>query len=213
MSTLYVLAITRDTPRAFEFEGHVIEFAPADAVVAAFERVSHCPQMSEAALRMQHALVLRIAGEVNEILPVRFGAFLDRVELERILNMRRDAIQQALDIVRGRVQMTIRIRGDSARVAAAPQTHDALSGTAYLQARLTAARPPMPPAALAASAAVRHLVVDQRSDSRGDGAAAIYHLIDRGSVREYRALVAGVAPTAAVSGPWPPFAFTPDLWS
>lgn len=212
MSTLSVLAITRDTPPAFEFEGHFIEFARAGSVAAAFERMSQRPQISEAALRMQHELVLRIAGQVNEILPVRFGAFLDRVELERILDMRRDAIHQALDTVRGRVQMTIRIRGSSPR-AVAPQTLDARPGTAYLHARLAAARPPMPPAALAASALVRHLVVDERSDSRGELAAAVYHLIDRGSVREYRELLAGAAQTAAVSGPWPPFAFTPDLWS
>jgi hypothetical protein len=212
MSTLSVLAITRDTPPAFEFEGHFIEFAPAGGVVAAFERVSQRPQISEAALRMQHELVLHIAGQVNEILPVRFGAFLDWVELERILDMRRDAIQQALDFVRGRVQMTIRIRGGPARVAVAPQTLDARTGTAYLHARLAAARPPMPAAALSASALVRHLVVDERFDSRGE-ATTIYHLIDRGSVRQYQQLLAGVAPTADISGPWPPFAFTPDLWS
>jgi hypothetical protein len=213
MSTLYVLAITRDTPQAFEFDGHLIEFAPVGGVVAAFERVAQRPSISEAALRMQHQLVLRIAGEVNEILPVRFGAFLDRAELERVLTMRRDAIRQALDLVRGRVQMTIRLSGEASQAPAAPQSRGALTGTAYLEGRRAAAHPPRPPAALAVSAAVRHLVLDERSDSRGPE-SALYHLIDRNHVAEYHQLLAGVASsTTAVSGPWPPFAFAPDLWS
>jgi hypothetical protein len=65
MSTLYVLAITRDTPQPFEFDGHLIEFAPVGGVVAAFERVAQRPSISDAALRMKHKLVLGFAGELN----------------------------------------------------------------------------------------------------------------------------------------------------
>ena len=215
MSALYVFALTREAPAGFEFDGRLIEFIAVKGAVAAIERNASRPTVSEAALRMQHEIVLQIAARVDEILPVRFGASVDEPELEQLLTRRQSAIQGALDLVRGRVQMTIRIRDRELadQVAGVRQSVAAATGTAYLEARRAAAVRPSPAAAIAATEAVRHLVAAERHDSTRPPAWSIYHLIDRGRVRDYLAALSGVElASMAVSGPWPPFAFAPDLW-
>jgi len=216
MSAIYVFALTRDIAAPFEFDGHRIEFIAFSGLGAAVERGVERPQVSEAALRTQHEIVMRISTYVDEVLPARFGAFVDDRELDQLLAMRRDVIQQALDLVHGRVQMTIRmregsgaaVRPDGAGFAAAT------SGTAYLEARRAAAVQTLPPNAASMTAAVRHLVAAERSErGQGRSAASVYHLIERRDVTQYRAALSSVESSViTVSGPWPPFAFAPDLW-
>ncbi len=216
MSALYVFALTRDVAAPFEFDGHRIEFVGFSGFGAAVERVPGRPQLSEAALRTQHEIVMRISTYVDDLLPARFGAFVDDRELGEILAIRREVIQEAFDLVHGRVQMTIRIQ-ESAPAAGRPDVADAgavTSGTAYLEARRAAAAHTVPPGAASMTAAVRHLVDAERSENgRGRTAASIYHLIERRHVNEYRAALSSVQSSIiTVSGPWPPFAFAPDLW-
>jgi hypothetical protein len=216
MSALYVFAITGDRPAGFEFERHQVEFIPVSGVVAAVERSASRPTPSEAALRIQHEIVLQIAARVDGILPVRFGASVDERELAQLLAVRHAAIKDALDLVRGRVQMTIRIRNQASvePVAGARQSGAAATGTAYLEARRAAAVQSLPAEAAAATRAVRHLVAAERHDGTRPPAWSVYHLIERGRVCDYRAALSHAADTgsATVSGPWPPFAFSPDLW-
>ena len=46
---------------------------------------------------------------------------------------------------------------------------------------------------------------------------SIFHLIDSADVREYRAAINGVrlpeGERVSVTGPFPPFAFAPELWT
>jgi hypothetical protein len=213
MRALYVFAITRDRSPAFEWEGHRVECAAVGAAVVFFERTAERPRISEARLRLQHDIVLHIAATVNEVLPVRFGAFVDRAELEAILNTRGEAIQRALNEVSHRVQMTVRVRDGAAHPAETAPALVGTSGTAYLERRRADVRRPMSRAALAVSTLVRHLVVRERFEANGDRPAAIYHLIHRDDVTEYQKLLSTLpAATTTVSGPWPPFAFAPDLW-
>jgi hypothetical protein len=215
MSALYVFAITRQAPAGFERDGRFIEFIAVTGAVAAIERNASRHALSEAALRIQHDIVLQIAARVDEILPVRFGAFVDEQELGQLLTLRQSAIQGALDLVRGRVQMTIRIRDQepAEQLAGVPQSGAAAPGTAYLEARRAAAVRPLPAAAIAATQAVRGLVVSERHDRTRPPAWSIYHLIERGRVRDYLAALSKAEfASMTVSGPWPPFAFAPDLW-
>jgi hypothetical protein len=216
MSALYVFALTREVAAPFEFDGHRIEFIGFSGLGAAVERVAGRPQVSEAALRTQHEIVMHISTHVDDLLPARFGAFVDDRELEEILAIRREVIQEALDLVHGRVQMTIRIR-ESAPAVGRPDvvgSGAATSGTAYLEARRAAAVHAVPPGAASMAAAVRHLVAAERSQNgQGRSAASIYHLIERRHVNQYRAALSSVqSSVVTVSGPWPPFAFAPDLW-
>src|SRR4029078_8931211 len=103
MSALYVFALTRDVADPVEFEGHQIEFIGVSGLGAAVERVTTRPQVSEAALRTQHEIVMRISTHVDDLLPARFGAFVDDRELEEIVAIRRTHIAEALDPLPGRV--------------------------------------------------------------------------------------------------------------
>jgi hypothetical protein len=215
MSALYVYALAGRSAAPFAAHGHRIEFVEFGDVHAAVERSGERPAVSEAALRIQHEIVIRISASVEDALPVRFGARLEEEELGQLVAMRRDVIQRALDLVRGRVQMTVRIRGEEATDdrAAAP-TPAAATGTAYLEARRAAAARPLTPTAMAVAAAVRHLAVSEKVDGPTDRTSTtMYHLIDKHRVDEYNdALSSLQSSTLTVSGPWPAFAFAPDLW-
>jgi hypothetical protein len=158
---------------------------------------------------------MRIFERVDGVLPVRFGAWIDERELNEVVRIRKAAIQAALNLVRGRVQMTVRFRA-----APAPLLEDSPnlaavggSGTAYLQARRNAERM-LPAEAQAITSAVRDLVVAERaSPSSRRSQPTLYHLIARDSVAQYRAATAALrSPALSISGPWAPFAFAPDLW-
>ncbi len=117
--------------------------------------------------------------------------------------------------------MTVRLFDAEAHAAAMPLAHagaGAASGTEYLQARRQAAVRALPEAVADVTAAVKDIVAGERSEAgQGRVAATVYHLVDRAAVDKYRKRLAGIPSrpgrqTLRVSGPWPPFAFGPDLW-
>jgi hypothetical protein len=198
----------------FVVEGRRIEFIKVENLFAAIDRRQKPPTVSEAELRSQHEAVTAIFSRVDDLLPVRFGAWIERRELTEVVARQKTAIVDALELVRGRVQMTIRF------VARSPAArHDRRSGgrpetgTAYLQRRRNM-EPLMPPAATPMKIAVRELVVAERvNPGSARGAASLYHLIARHSVAAYMAaMLPFQSETVTVSGPWPPFAFAPDPW-
>jgi hypothetical protein len=220
MSTVYVFGLVDAKAGGFTEAGHRIEFVPAGAVYAAVERLGERPAVSEEALRAQHRIVERIAAKVEAVLPARFGSLVDLEELERVVALRREAIRDALELVRGRTQMTVRLLDGVARAPVAARGHrgaEAASGTEYLQARRQAGVRVLPPAVAAVTAAVRDIVAAERSEA-GEGrvAATVYHLVAHTGVQRYRKRLAAVQPgdqqTLSISGPWPPFAFVPELW-
>jgi hypothetical protein len=214
---LYVYALLAARMPAPRVRRHTIEILEVDRLFAAVERVTTAPALTEAALRDQHRIVLRLSSETDAILPARFGALMDQDELERVVRLRRAALRTALRQVRGRQQMTVRVFGP------APARRGALvaaSGTDYLLARARSSRAFLPPLARAICRAVRPLAVLERVDpGRGGVQATMHHLIQRDSIQRYLDLVDATVsarespPAVAVSGPFPPFAFTPDLWS
>jgi hypothetical protein len=162
-------------------------------------------------------VVVELGRRCEAILPVRFGAWIEPAELERLVEAREPIIRRALKHVRHREQMTVRIFGEDERpVMPAPA---AVTGTAYLESRRAATTPRLTPLATAIRTAVVGLAVEERIDAgRGRLQLALHHLVDRGRSDDYEARVAGVisrsqtADTVVVSGPWPPFAFAPELW-
>jgi hypothetical protein len=227
MSVTYVYAIVdpratsgraeKSGSRLIKVGDHRIQVISVGAVHAAVEQIDDVPAVSEDSLRSQHQLVVALGQRFDAILPVRFGATIERAELERLLNVRQKALRQALDAVRGREQMTVRIFGAEAARPAAPDQR--VTGTAYLSSRRRAARVVVPPAGTRIRRAVQPLLARERIDpGRGRVRATLHHLITRGQAAEYTALVnqsLGEATSpgdVVVSGPWPPFAFTPDLW-
>jgi hypothetical protein len=210
MNAVYVFALADRITPPFTIGGHRLEFLDVGGVYAAIERCTDRPPISEAALHGQHAVVLALSERLDAVLPARFGAWLDPGELKDLVANQVGDIREALDLVRGRVQMTIRFpavssAGEEAATAAA-------SGTDYLERRRQASRR-VPAVAKQVSEAVRHLVVAERTAPGNRTGPAIYHLIERGRIADYLAIAsAGLPSGATVTGPWPAFAFTPELW-
>lgn len=203
-------------PRSMRIARRRIELVSVGPLWAAVEQLERPPELSEGSLRSQHDVAVALARRFDAILPARFGAVLDRLELERVVKARRRRIQRAFDAVRGRAQMTVRIFGaETPALGRARRPH---TGTLYLQSRRQAARVPLPASAFAIRRAVRPLVERERVDAgRGQVRATLHHLIVRGRAAEYRSLVRRVIEKqpfeddVAISGPWPPFAFAPVL--
>ena len=167
---------------------------------------------TEDALREQHAIVTALAEKVDPLLPARFGSRVTLATLDASLRPSIDAVLAALDRVRGRRQMTVRLIGPPAPPA---QRRPGRTGTAYLTERRAAHS--VPPEAEPLCAAVDRFVVERRvQPGRGGIRTTLFHLISRDHVDQYvaaaEAASASIAPwRAVVSGPWPPFAFAPEL--
>ena len=213
---LYVFALSRASARVPAAIGrHRLERIAIGGIAAIAERRASMPILSERTLRDQHRVVVALHRHADALIPVRFGALLERAELERIVRLRRPALSRALARVRGRSQMTI--RAIAARPAAGLAASAMTSGTAYLASRARAVRPAVPAPAEAVRQAVRALVAAESIEAgRGGVGVAINHLIrtrdaDAYIVRAQRAVTGDQAETLTLSGPWPPFAFAPEI--
>lgn len=213
---VYVYALMDDRAGVRRIRGRRIEIVDVAGFQVGIERRSRPPALSEAALRVQHEIVMRLGRRAAATMPVRFGTFVGEDELEAILRRRRGTLRAALDAVSGRAQMTLRFFGGTKPHV--PRPPAAQSGTAFLHARRAAARPPISPEARAIQRALRTLVRAERIDGpRGAVALTMHHLVDCSSVALYRERLRSAAaqhPKGAalkVSGPFPPFAFAPEL--
>jgi hypothetical protein len=186
--------------------GRQLRTVSVDGVHVVCQRRPERPRASEAELRAQHALILELAGRVRTILPVRFGTLLEAAELRRVVRAHENEIRQAMDLVRDRVQVTIRVTGRRpAPLAGRPAT-----GRAYLESRRRAGSPRLPKAVAAVLASVAHLAVDERREpGAGPLLATVYHLVAVEDMSRYLRLVAQRPRSMTVTGPWPPFAFAP----
>jgi hypothetical protein len=186
------------------------------------------------ALRGHDAVVRRIARVAPAVLPVRFGTVIDSDRaLAALLDGWSEELRKALTLVHRHDQMTLRLftlagaaapleqrpddipQADEADNAAEAATHP---GTAYLTRRaraqaLAESAPELEPLRggftdlIAAERIVRH---DQRPM-----VLTAYHLIPRDAATAYRRLLrrhaGALGHRVVVSGPWPPYAFVPEL--
>jgi hypothetical protein len=227
MSVQYVYALVeprrrqevrRRAPTRIRVQNRTIRLVQVGFVLAAVEELDAAPELTEATLRAQHRVVLRLARRFDAVLPARFGAAVEATALEAVVKRHESAIRSAFDTVRGREQMTVRLFG--ARSAAADDSGTGGgSGRTYLQARRLARQVRLSASARRIRRAVRPLVRQELVEpGRGLIEATLHHLIERSRVAEYRSLVGEAlhegrsGGEVVVSGPWPPFAFTPGLW-
>ena len=210
MAALYVYALTDEPVETRSVGDRIIESVPIDAVFAVCERRTLPPALSETELRRQHAIVLRLAESVSAIRPARFGSLVDEAELAAMIRGRADVVRNALEHVRGKAQMSLRI---AAPKKAGSDTEPPVSGRAYLQRRRKQTHPDVPEGARAVLESVRKLVVEERTRAATSNIVTIYHLIRRQDVEVYQKHFAphrGIG--VDLTGPWPPFAFVPELW-
>jgi hypothetical protein len=207
---LYVFAFTDTDLGSWTSRRRVLRTVDVGVGFAICERRERPPELADDALREQHSLVLEIARRARATLPVRFGALLDRRTLVELGRQHEAELRQSLETVRDRAQMTIRVLGRRAPLAAAP----AASGREYLESRRHALAPQLPETARELLDRLHPLVVRERlDDGRGGLLATVYHLIGKHDVDAYRGAAQQVTGEGLiVTGPWPPFAFTPRIW-
>lgn len=221
MSRLYVYAVVDATAKGRLGRGLVgepLRLVRCGTVVAAVGDVDVAPAVTPANLRAHDATVRRLARHVDALLPARFGSLVDdEATLREALEPRAAELGEALRLVAGCEQMTLRVYG-GARPTDETAAEDAPPGVGpgsrYLAARLRARRvPEIEPL----RRALRGLVRAERAERHATRPliASVYHLIPRGRTRAYRAALLRTRRdlgevTVRASGPWAPYAFAPE---
>jgi hypothetical protein len=222
-SFLYLYAIVDEEPAAPLGEGIAGEplrlvrrgRIPAAVVSDLGER----PRPDAELLKRQDAVVRRLAEIFAALLPARFGeTFADEGELAEQIGPRAEDLAAALVLVRGCVQMTLRVFGEPLAV---PESADEVAGgpgTRHLEARRrererSRSLPEIDPL----REILRPLLRAERMERHGAGQllGTAYHLVPRGQTDAYlAALETGKerlgGHRVAASGPWPPYAFAPE---
>jgi hypothetical protein len=220
----YVYALLAEPPRGDAGAGlgaEPLRFVPIDGVLAAVGDMASPPPVSATTLRAHDAVVRRLAAAVDAILPVRFGTLLDgETALADAIAGRASRLREALALVAGREQMTLRVFGEPAPTDdRAPAVASELGpGARYLEGRRRQARRDADVPELAPLRPHLAGLVRAEQAQRHDAPpllASVYHLVDRGRAAAYVGAVAAgadaLAPTRAIaSGPWPPYAFAPE---
>src|SRR5439155_281907 len=114
VSDVYVYALLGEAPHPDAGAGLCAEplrVVRVGDLVAAVGEMAERPPVSEATLRAHDAVIRRLAGAVDAILPVRFGSLLSESGLADLLTARGRELREALALVAGREQMTLRLLG------------------------------------------------------------------------------------------------------
>jgi len=172
-------------------------------------------------LRRHDAVVRRLHGAVDALLPVRFGtALADEQTLAEEIEPRGDELRTALELVAGCYQLTLRVFGvpaplDAPVVDVAPS---AGVGTRYLTARLRAeTQARTVPEIAPLREGLGRLVRAERAERHDTPPllASVYHLVRAVDADAYDAAFDAALPRLTGirltrSGPWAPYAFAPE---
>lgn len=223
---LYLYALLSREPREYPgigIRGESLCVLPSGNLFAVVSEMTGVPPLQEWSIRGHERTVRRLAESVEAILPARFGSVMpDEHALVKLVESREAELRQALALVEGREQMTLRVYGEGhpARKTAVEEVEALGPGARYLArkmrasereqviAELEAVRPELAPF-VRAERIQRH--------STPPLLASVYHLIERGQSTRYIAALEGGArgdpPVRfTASGPWPPYAFARWEW-
>jgi hypothetical protein len=221
-SLLYLYALVDEEPMGPLGEGLAGEplRLARDAISAVVGDLPERPKPNRETLERQDAVVRRLAGAFGAILPARFGeVFADERALAVRLEPRAAEVAAALALVRGCVQMTLRVFGEPEALLDPEPEPAGGPGTRYLADRRRAGeRARSLPEIDLLREALRPLLRAERIERHEGGGPLLgtaYHLIPRAQTAAYldvleaeRARIGGRR--VAASGPWPPYAFAPE---
>jgi hypothetical protein len=224
---VYVYAVCDSSPAGLDAVRGIGERRPSArghaGVAAVFSETERgaTPPTAENVWRHEQ-VVERLMGD-QAVLPARFGTVLaDTGALDEVLAHNLDRLTEALNRVRGCVELGVRVLAPPKQATAA--THDVATGRSYLQSRLEADRARRHDEAQAAGVASR-LHEQLRAGAR-DGTMRVLpspqflmtgaYLVPRRRAENFRRRVvdAGrVDPALRLlcTGPWPPYHFVPKL--
>lgn len=220
---IYLYALV-DEPAAGPLDpgiaGEPLRLLPAGEILAVVGDLAERPHPDRPALEKQEAVVRRLAEQFSALLPARFGeAFPDAAALADRLAPRGAEVAEALALVRGCVQMTLRVFGEPEPAVEVPEVAGTGPGARYLAARRreqerSRSLPEIEPLRDLLRPLVRAERV-QRHESAGPLLGTAYHLVARGQSDAYLAALEGASRRiggrrVAATGPWPPYAFAPE---
>jgi hypothetical protein len=186
----------------------------AGCLVAA-ERRADVPPVELGALNRHHAVVARLWNDTPAVLPVRFGTLLAGAEIAEALEDKDEELAEAFDLVRGRAQFSWRAtHRHRAPAAATIQRPEPMSGAEYLRRAARASTPP--PRFAPIRRRLKPFITTERYQPSGSALPeTLYHLVDRESIDAYLAAASRIPSSAssapALSGPFPPYAFVPEI--
>ena len=228
----YVFALVDAVPKGTPGKGLTgnLSLREVPGGLAVVERRADVPPMEFGTLQKHQAVVARLCERVPAILPVRFGTLLEGEEIEEVLQERDDEIAEAFSVVRRRVQFTWRRTKDTKEAKETKEQRtkehrtkervrdprgEAETGTEYLLRAARAKSPAPPPAFRALRSKVAPLVAAERyQPAAAQLPASLYHLVDRSAIERYEVIgeaIAHASPGLRMSGPFPPFAFAPEI--
>jgi hypothetical protein len=197
--------------------GEPLRLVRCGAVSAVVGEPGDPPRPDRGSLQAQDAVVRRLAERFSALLPARFGeAFADEAALMDRIAGQGSGIAEALTLVQGCVQMTLRVFGDPEPPV---ETADpgAGPGTRYLEARRqererARSLPEIEPLRETLRPLLRAERIERQEAGRLLGTA--YHLVPRERTGAYLAVLEQAGGEIggrkiAASGPWPPYAFGP----
>jgi Gas vesicle synthesis protein GvpL/GvpF len=212
--TLYLYALVEPPARLPDSPGlddSTLSVEPLGALDAVVSRLAALPSAQSEDHVLAHARVVDELASLNDaVLPVRFGrTYGDASALRDAVNARGDEFREALDRVRGCVELGLRVlAGTADRTLAAPE-----SGREYLRARLDERQRgerladdlDAPLAALSRAATRSVLATPQLVLSAA-------YLVPRDELDEFRRAVGSVQSrhpelSVACTGPWAPYSF------
>ena len=214
----YVFALVDDMPTGTPGTGLTgpLGIRRVGSILAVVERRADVPPAEFGTLQRHQAVVSDLAARVPAILPVRFGTLLDTDALEEVLGEREEDVADGFDLVRGRVQFTWRlkhVRGPGSEVRG-PKS-DVRSGTDYLRRAARLMKPPAPAVWRPIRSKLKPLVAAERyQPATASAPESLYHLVARTDATSYQRLgdeLASAGRKMLLTGPFPPFAFTPEL--
>jgi gas vesicle protein GvpL/GvpF len=199
--SLLLYAVCAKRPRALAGKrgtlGEPLSAIACGDLVAVVGKVASTPPLDASTLRAHEAVVRALAKSVDAILPARFGTLVpDAARVATLVAERREALEDALALVAGREQMTLRVFG-AAHDRALPPPARAVTrggvGTRYLAARRADDRRARAlPEIDWLRPAIKRFVRAERVERHRTPplVASVHHLIPRGRAADYLAAVA-----------------------
>ena len=169
---------------------------------------------------LAHAAVVRSVLDQTTPLPFRFGTLVTQQQLENYVTTGRDALRAKLELVRGCVEMSVKIIWDRPWTEEPPVTVPDKPGTAFLvekrrellgsETRATEAKRIADWLTERLGEAVREK--EFRTNSTDKLLLTAAHLVERSRVDEYRSRLKNARLERPelhflASGPWPPYSF------
>ncbi len=220
-SLLYLYALVDEEPAdplPQGIAGEPLRLIPHGGIAAVVGEVGSRPRPEREALQRQDAVVRRLADLFGALLPARFGeAFADEAALAERLSPRAGDLAAALVLVRGCVQMTLRVFGDPETISETEAELQGGPGTRYLETRRREReRAHALPEIDSLRQDLRPLLRAERIERHETGRllGTAYHLVSRDETGAYLAVLEKAKEIGghrvAASGPWPPYAFAPE---